>query len=150
MKHIATATFSPCPTPALPARALPARTLSVLVAEDIEINRKLAEAFLTVGGHAVRFASDGAEAVRMASENCFDLILMDVRMPVMDGFEATRRIRALASPTLSRVPIVAVTANREQNVRDACQAAGMDGFVTKPLTRDMLETVLSSVATVAH
>jgi CheY-like chemotaxis protein len=145
MKHIATATFSPCPT-----RALPARALSILVAEDIEINRKLAEAFLTVGGHAVQFAGDGAEAVRMASENCFDLILMDVRMPVMDGFEATRRIRALASPTLSRVPIVAVTANREQNVRDACHAAGMDGFVTKPLTRDMLETVLSSVATVAH
>jgi CheY-like chemotaxis protein len=123
-----------------------ARALSVLVAEDIEINRKLAEAFLTVGGHAVRFAGDGAEAVQMASENSFDLILMDIMMPVMDGLEATRRIRALASPARAQVPIVAVTANNQQNVRDACAAAGMDGFMAKPLTRDLLETVLSAVA----
>ncbi len=140
MKQTATATLS----------RHRARALSVLVAEDIEINRKLAEAFLTVGGHAVRFAGDGAEAVRMASENSFDLILMDIMMPVMDGLEATRRIRALASPARARVPIVAVTANSQQNVRDACEAAGMDGFVAKPLTRDLLETVLSSVAIETH
>jgi CheY-like chemotaxis protein len=136
MKHNAAATMS----------QHRARALSVLVAEDIEINRKLAEAFLTVGGHAVRFAGDGAQAVQMASENSFDLILMDIMMPVMDGLEATRRIRALPSPTRAQVPIVAVTANKEQTVRDACEAAGMDGFVAKPLTRDLLETVLSSVA----
>lgn len=122
-----------------------AQPLHVLVAEDIEVNRKVVEAFLMLGGHAVCFAVDGVEAVRLADENHFDLILMDIRMPVMDGIEATRRIRALESAA-SAVPIVAVTANPQDNVRHACEAAGMDGFLAKPLTRHGLEAVLSSVA----
>lgn len=136
MKQAAAATLS----------SHPDRALSILVAEDVEMNRRLAEAFLTVGGHAVRFAGDGAEAVQMASESNFDLILMDIMMPVMDGLEATRRIRALPSPARAQVPIVAVTANSQQTVREACEAAGMDGFMAKPLTRNLLESVLSSIA----
>jgi CheY-like chemotaxis protein len=136
MKQAAAATLS----------SHPDRALSILVAEDVEVNRRLAEAFLTVGGHAVRFAGDGAEAVQMASESNFDLILMDIMMPVMDGLEATRRIRALPSPARAQVPIVAVTANSQQTVREACEAAGMDGFMAKPLTRNLLESVLSSIA----
>ncbi|WP_157505588.1 GAF domain-containing hybrid sensor histidine kinase/response regulator [Geminicoccus roseus] len=107
--------------------------MRVLVAEDVEVNRNLLEAVLTRHGHQVSFALDGAEAVSRVLEQPFDVVLMDVQMPVLDGIEATRRIRALSSP-VAAVPIVALTANVMEEERQRCMAAGMNQVLTKPVT----------------
>jgi CheY-like chemotaxis protein/HPt (histidine-containing phosphotransfer) domain-containing protein len=108
------------------------RPLRLLLAEDIELNRDLLGDMLGRHGHEVVFAEDGAEAVELASRGGFDVVLMDVQMPVMDGVEATRRIRALPPPA-GRVPIVALTANVMASERERYLGAGMDGHVMKPV-----------------
>ena len=110
----------------------PVRPLRLLVAEDVELNRDLLGEVLGRHGHAAVFAENGAEAVGRAAGGGFDLVLMDVQMPVMDGVEATRRIRALDGPA-GRVPIVALTANVMAGERERYLAAGMDGCLTKPV-----------------
>jgi PAS domain S-box-containing protein len=121
--------------------------LAILVAEDNEINALLARALLARLGHRPTLVSNGAQAVdawraaRAAGEP-YDLVLMDVHMPEMDGIEAARRIRA-AEPEGSRTPIVALTANAFNDDRDACLAAGMDAFLTKPLDRERLAELLA-------
>lgn len=109
----------------------------VLVAEDNTVNRMLAEAHLKALGCAPIMVEDGREALRAVASQPVDVILMDCRMPVMDGFEATRAIRS-AEGDGTRVPIVALTANVMEDDREACLEAGMDGFLTKPYTRDEL------------
>ncbi|HEX2524978.1 MAG TPA: ATP-binding protein [Geminicoccus sp.] len=122
------------------------RPLQVLIAEDVEVNRDLLDATLTRHGHAVTFAEDGEQAVTMASEHSFDVILMDVQMPVMDGIEATRRIRVLPPPAGS-VPIVGLTANVMEAERQRCLSAGMNKVLTKPVAWEDLFQTLAGIAT---
>ena len=116
----------------------------VLLVDDIAMNRDVISAFLCVGGHAVVLAEGGQEAVRLASEQVFDVVLMDVRMPVIDGLEATRRIRALPPPH-GRIPILALTAYAFPEQVAQCRSAGMDGHVAKPVDYAVLMRAISDV-----
>ncbi len=116
--------------------------LNLLLAEDNKINQKLAMALLARLGYTVDLAENGREAVTAASMKCYALILMDMQMPEMDGLEATRQIRLLDGPN-ARIPIVALTANAMQADQDACRAAGMDDFLSKPINRDSLTACLA-------
>jgi CheY-like chemotaxis protein len=107
----------------------------VLVAEDDKTNQWLVRDLLIRRGVEVTLASTGAEAVAAAVRGGFDIVLMDIRMPEMDGLEACRRIRALPNGGL---PIVALTANALAEERERCLAAGMDGYLTKPLEPEAL------------
>ena len=124
--------------------------LAILIAEDNEINALLSRTLLAKLGHRPIVASNGAAAVEawQAARRAgapFDLVLMDVQMPGSDGIEATRRIRA-AETEGTRTPIIALTADALSEDRDASLAAGMDGFLTKPLDRERLAEILASVA----
>jgi CheY-like chemotaxis protein len=130
-------------------RQLNSNGLSVLVAEDNDINALLARALLHRLGHRPTIAANGAAAVdsflaAASAGTPYDLVLMDVHMPELDGLEATRRIRAAeAAMALPRTRIVALTANAFGEDREACLAAGMDDFLVKPLDRDRLAEVLA-------
>jgi signal transduction histidine kinase/CheY-like chemotaxis protein len=124
---------------AAPSR--PDGSLRVLVAEDNPVGRTLIRRILEHGRHEVQIARDGADAVRKFREGDFDLILMDVQMPEMDGFEATRRIRAMNGRGRS-IPILAFTANAMRGDAENCLAAGMNGFVSKPIRPAELETAM--------
>jgi signal transduction histidine kinase/DNA-binding response OmpR family regulator len=112
-----------------------------LLAEDNEINTLLARTLLEQLGFDVVCVVDGEEAVAAAATKDFDVILMDVQMPVMDGLEATRLIRSAEGPA-RHTPIVAMTANASRNDRERCMSAGMDDFVAKPINVALLVTVL--------
>ncbi len=106
--------------------------LRVLVAEDNEVNQMLVREMLRQLGHECVLVGDGVEAVAAASQGGFDLVMMDIQMPRLDGLSAARRIRALGG-SAGRVPIVALTANAMPEEREACLATGMDGHVAKPV-----------------
>jgi PAS domain S-box-containing protein len=120
----------------------------VLLVEDNTVNAEICTAMLASLGCTVDAALNGAEAVEMSAARRYDLVLMDCQMPVMDGFEATRTIRAReqVSPTAHRMPIIALTANAMQGDRDRCLAAGMDDYLAKPFKRQQLEAVLAQYA----
>ncbi|SOD93872.1 response regulator [Caenispirillum bisanense] len=118
--------------------------LHVLLAEDNPVNRKVASAFLERRGHRVTIACDGYEAVAQAGRGGFDAILMDVNMPGMDGYEATRRIRALADAR-GRVPVVALTASALSGEEERCRAAGMTAYLAKPMDPDLLDQTLCDI-----
>jgi signal transduction histidine kinase/ActR/RegA family two-component response regulator len=128
----APACAAPAPAVSEAAEAVPIDALRVLVAEDNATNRLVIGKILGLAGVAPVFAEDGARAVEIAETQAFDLVLMDVRMPVMDGLEATRRIRTGRGPN-ARVPIVALTANVTIEDQAGCFAAGMTAFVAKPI-----------------
>jgi PAS domain S-box-containing protein len=113
---------------------------TVLLVEDNPVNQKVALRFLERMGFKVRIADNGLEGVKAFTEGRFDIVLMDLQMPVMDGLSATRRIRELE--TGSRTPIVALTANAMAGQLERCTDAGMDGFLTKPLELVRLREVL--------
>ena len=115
--------------------------LRVLLAEDNPINALLAKSLLVRNGCHVVAVGNGAEALRAIQDAPYDLVLMDVHMPVMDGFEATRAIRALGGRFLE-APIIALTAAAMEEDRRACKNAGMNDFITKPLDPAMLSSVL--------
>jgi CheY-like chemotaxis protein/HPt (histidine-containing phosphotransfer) domain-containing protein len=120
------------------------QSLNVLLAEDNVVNRKVATAFLERAGHRVTIARDGYEAVAQAGRGGFDVVLMDVNMPGMDGYEATSRIRALAEMR-GRVPILALTASAMRGEAERCRAAGMDGYLAKPIDAEILEREIHAV-----
>jgi two-component system cell cycle response regulator DivK len=112
----------------------------ILVVEDTEDNRQILRDLLSAAGYDMIEAHDGAEGVARASEHRPDLILMDIQMPVMDGYEATRRIKA--NPELKSIPIVAVTSYALSGDEEKARAAGCDAYIAKPYSpRQMLAKV---------
>jgi CheY-like chemotaxis protein len=107
--------------------------LRILLAEDSLVNQKLAIGLLERHGHSVAVANNGKEALSLVGSDAYDLVLMDVQMPEMDGLEATTLIRARERKTGKHVPIVAMTAHAMQGDRETCLAAGMDGYISKPI-----------------
>jgi two-component system sensor histidine kinase/response regulator len=114
---------------------------AVLLVEDNHVNQKVASRFLERLGCSVELAGNGAEAVAACQARYFDIVLMDLQMPVMDGMEATQKIRELE--TARRVPIIALTANAMNGDRERCEAGGMDGYLTKPIEIDRLRDMLT-------
>lgn len=113
------------------------RPLQILLAEDNPINQKLAVALLSRAGHQVTVVEDGEAAVSTLMAHLYDLVLMDMQMPGMDGLEASRRIRHLPAPA-GHIPIIALTANAYPEDKTRCLEAGMNGYVAKPIRRDVL------------
>ena len=132
----------PNPAPA-PAPAPASYHGRVLLVEDNLINQMVAQGLLSRLGFAVEVAANGGAALSMTERDAYDLIFMDMQMPVMDGLEATRRLRANGWTA----PIIGLTANAFVSDRDACFAAGMDGFISKPVTRQKLEDAVRAVRT---
>ncbi|MGH1569400.1 ATP-binding protein [Methylobacterium sp. P31] len=118
-----------------------ARGSDVLLAEDLEINQDIARSILEAAGHRVDVAADGVRAVEAVQQRAYDLVLMDVQMPVMDGIAAARHIRSLG-PTYADLPIVALTANVLPHQIQAFTEAGMNGHIGKPFKRDELLTIV--------
>jgi len=133
--------------PASPARRLPQELrhgapARILLAEDNVINQHVARSILQKAGHSVIVAGNGQEALSILRRQSFDLVLMDVQMPEVDGFEATAAIRENELGTDRRLPIIAMTAHAMKGDRERCLAAGMDGYISKPIcASDLLDLV---------
>jgi two-component system, sensor histidine kinase and response regulator len=125
----------------------PSRTLRILLAEDNRVNQAVASRHLAKLGHTLVIANNGQEAIDLLQQPTFDLLLMDVQMPELDGFLATKRIREHEKSTHGHIPIIAMTAHAMKGDRARCLAAGMDGYVTKPLNP---EEVAAAILTVLH
>ena len=128
----------------------PRRVERILLAEDNPVNQKVAVRFLEKEGYRVTVAGNGREAVEALEQEQFDLVLMDVQMPEMDGLQATAAIRARERRTGARVPILAMTAHAMSGDRERCLTAGMDGYITKPIHKSELMRAIAGVAQEAH
>jgi PAS domain S-box-containing protein len=131
------------PSSTRPRMPVPAETANgrVLVAEDNEVNQRVVAGMLAQLGYDVDLAQDGRQAVEMVRAGHYDIVLMDCQMPVLDGFAATREIRAAQGPS-STTPIIALTASALTSDEQRCRAAGMDDFLSKPLRREALAAML--------
>ncbi len=148
---------APAPLDALPTAPLEAQLITrhtvnesrfrckVLLAEDNPVNQKLAIRLLEKMGHSVTLAHNGQEAVELTAQNDFDLVLMDMQMPVLGGVDATRAIRQREAESTGHVPIIAMTANAMQGDRETCLGAGMDGYVSKPINTAHMEAEMDRV-----
>jgi signal transduction histidine kinase/CheY-like chemotaxis protein/HPt (histidine-containing phosphotransfer) domain-containing protein len=121
------------------------RTLRVLVAEDNPVNQKTVVGMLKKMGHSARVAVNGQEALALLANEAFDLVLMDVQMPLMDGLTASRLIREHEKGSGSRVPIIAMTAHAMKTYEQQCLEAGMDGYLSKPANSRQLESAITTV-----
>ncbi|KQN52979.1 histidine kinase [Pseudomonas sp. Leaf48] len=130
----------PTPAPRAPSGNSDGEGRNVLLVEDNPVNQTVIEAMLRSLGFKVSIAGDGAQAVRSAESLIFEAILMDCRLPIIDGYEATRQIRQL--PGCSDVPIIALTANALQGDREACLSVGMNDYLAKPFKRTDLQQIL--------
>jgi signal transduction histidine kinase/CheY-like chemotaxis protein len=117
--------------------------VQVLLVDDNEVNRMVAELLLSEVNLSVECATNGAEAVELVRNHGYMAVLMDCQMPVMDGYEATRRIRALNNPMKSSIPIIAMTANAQAGDREKCLDAGMNDYLTKPIDAEELYITLA-------
>jgi CheY-like chemotaxis protein len=131
-------------TPTAEYPALLKRKLRILVADDNHVNQMFATALFTKHGHAVDVAGNGAEAVEAVKRWAYDIVLMDVQMPEMDGPTATRVIRRLDG-AMSKIPIIALTANAMTGQREDYLAAGMDAYVTKPIDPSVLFATIAQL-----
>jgi signal transduction histidine kinase/CheY-like chemotaxis protein len=129
----------------LPPSARAARPLAVLVAEDNPVNQLLVRRLLEKAGHAVTVVETGVGAIEAVAHARFDAVLMDVQMPGINGFDATSHIRATERDGRRRLPIIALTAHAMQGDRERCLAAGMDGYVSKPIRPEVLFASLAEV-----
>jgi two-component system, sensor histidine kinase and response regulator len=121
-------------------------TIRVLLAEDNPDHQKIVTFILSGRGHAVDIAGDGQQAIHMAQENRYDVIVMDMKMPGMDGLEATKAIRTRENGN-RRVPIIALTAYAMKGDRERCLAAGMDGYLSKPINGQEMIMLVETLAT---
>lgn len=129
-----------CATPDAPVQ--PSNGLRILLAEDNPVNQKVAVSLLSLHGHRVITARNGLEAETLLDQEAFDLILMDIQMPHMDGLECTRRIRGKETGQHKHIPIIALTAHAAEKDRNDCLQAGMDGFACKPFdSRNLLAEI---------
>jgi two-component system sensor histidine kinase/response regulator len=119
-------------------------SLSILLAEDNLVNQRVAMTMLGKMGHKIILATNGLEAVEQWRQGDFDLILMDVQMPGMTGLQATTQIRQEETPG-AHIPIVAMTASAMTEDRDRCLAAGMDDFISKPVSSKSIEQVIAAI-----
>jgi signal transduction histidine kinase/HPt (histidine-containing phosphotransfer) domain-containing protein len=120
------------------------RPLSVLLAEDHVFNQRVATLILRKRGHSVVTAGNGLEAVAAIGQAAFDVALMDIQMPIMDGLEAARKIRAMERDQSRHLPIIPMTAQADEKSRESCRTAGMDGYLSKPLHADTLIRAVES------
>jgi two-component system sensor histidine kinase/response regulator len=118
--------------------------LHVLVVEDNTVNQRLASRLLERRGHRVTVTANGREAVEALANKTFDLVLMDLQMPKMDGFEATAVIREREMHDGGHIPIIALTANAMKGDRERCLAARMDGYLSKPIVPQELDEILET------
>ncbi|MBF0562512.1 MAG: response regulator [Alphaproteobacteria bacterium] len=131
-------------TPSVQRREILLPPLSILLAEDDLINQKVATGLLSRDGHQITIANNGREAIFLAQTQRFDVALLDMHMPEMDGLEACRRIRALPG-AVARLPILALSASARHEDVERCRAAGMDGHVAKPIDMPALRAALAEV-----
>jgi two-component system sensor histidine kinase/response regulator len=122
----------------------PTAVLHVLVAEDNAVNQRLASRLLEKRGHRVTVTANGHEAVEALANQNFDLVLMDIQMPIMDGFEATAVVREKEMHDGGHIPIIALTANAMKGDRERCLASGMDGYLSKPIVAQELDELLAT------
>jgi len=139
------ATRTIAPRPAEDARE-PASVLRVLLAEDNAVNQRLAVRLLEKRGHHIVLAANGREALEAIEKESFDLVLMDVQMPEMDGFEATAALRQTEHASGAHLPVIALTAHAMKGDRERCLAAGMDGYLAKPINPEELDHLLHKFA----
>lgn len=133
------------PTDPLPARATTPR--GILLVEDQPVNQMVAQGHLQAAGHEVAVAGNGLEALEMINSGSYDLVLMDVQMPLMDGLAATAAIRAKEQQSGTHLPIVGLTAHALKEDRNRCLAAGMDGYLAKPIQRaELLAAIEQAMA----
>jgi len=125
--------------------AVAASPLRILVAEDSEFNVQLMKQVLGKRGHSVRVASNGREALSLANATDFDLLLLDLHMPELDGIQVIHSIRERERGTGTHLPVIALTARSRQEDRELCLAAGMDGFLAKPIRTDDLWAAINRV-----
>jgi two-component system, sensor histidine kinase and response regulator len=121
--------------------------MNVLLAEDNTVNQRLATRLLEKRGHRVTVANNGQEAIIHLQKSPFDLVLMDVQMPLVDGLAATRMIRKQEEETGMHQAIVALTAHAIKGDQERCKAAGMDGYLAKPIRPEELDAVLQKYMT---
>jgi CheY-like chemotaxis protein len=127
-----------------------AQPLRILVAEDTPFNQKFILRLLERWGHSTVLAQDGRQAVAEFSKGRFDMVLMDVQMPEMDGLEAAAAIRSLETASGGRTPIIAMTAYAVKGDRERCLAAGMDDYISKPIDISMLKQIIEERLAVGH
>lgn len=108
--------------------------MNILLVDDNLVIQKIQRALLEKAGHQIQIADNGQIAIDMLQRTHFDLVLMDMQMPILDGVEATKKLRAMGN----RTPIIAITGHDTQEDRDACRQAGMNGFMSKPIKMDIL------------
>jgi len=121
--------------------------LRILVADDNIVNQTVVSRMLERAGHTVAIAANGWEAAEMCAAGGFDVVLMDIHMPVLDGFEATARIRERERSKGMHTPLIALTANAMNGDRESCLRAGLDGYLSKPVSRDELLDTIAQFAT---
>jgi CheY-like chemotaxis protein len=133
------------PQTAAEERGSPVAPLRILLAEDGLVNQKVAVSLLEQRGHEVMVANDGQEALAALERRSFDVVLMDVQMPTMDGLEATALIRRKEQESGLHTPIIAMTAYAMKGDRERCLAAGMDGYIAKPIRAKDLYAVVEGI-----